>query len=422
MLDIKLIRENPEKVKSSLKKVGDEGSIDKLLSLDEKRRNLLKEVETLRNTRNTVSKEIGTIKDPDERGKKIAGMKTVNDSIKKIENDLEIIENDFKTLMLNIPNIPLPSVPEGKDDSENITMEEKGSKPEFSFAPLPHWEIGEKSGGIDFERGVKISGTRFYILRGEMARLQRALITFMLDVHIKEHGFDEVYTPFMVKEHCMYGTGQLPKFGDNLYRDAEEDFYMIPTAEVPVTNMYAKEILDIDTLPIKHVSYTACFRREKMSAGKETRGIKRGHQFDKVEMVCFVKPEESEAMFEKMVGWAENILEKLELPYRKIQMCAGDLSFTAAAKYDLEVWAAGCSEWLEVSSISNFSDFQARRASIKFKRSKNDKPEFVHTLNGSGVALPRTMIAIIENNQTEDGKIRIPEVLVPYMGGQTVIG
>ena len=421
MLDIKEIRENSDAVKEALKKVGDTDSVDKILEADEKRRTLLGELESLRSTRNTVSKEVGKTKDPEERQKKIAGMKEVNEKIKALEAEAETVEETFRTISLSIPNIPDEAAPLGATEEENVVVGEYGDKPEFPFSPKPHWEIGEDLQGIDFERGAKISGTRFYILKGQFARLQRALITFMLDVHTTENGFSEVYTPFMVREECMYGTGQLPKFGDNLYRDAEEDFCFIPTAEVPVTNMYRDEILESGSLPIKHVAYTACFRREKMSAGKDTRGIKRGHQFDKVEMVAFTKPEDSTAVFEELTAAAESILKKLNLPYRKLDICTGDLSFTAARKYDLEVWAAGCGEWLEVSSISNFKSFQARRAKIRFRPEEGTKPEFVHTLNGSGLALPRIMIAIIENYQQEDGSIRIPEALLPYMGGKSEI-
>jgi seryl-tRNA synthetase len=293
---------------------------------------------------------------------------------------------------------------------------------EFAFEPKAHWDLGVALDIIDFERGVKLSGTRFYLLKGAAARLQRALITWMLDLHIQQHGYIEVYPPYMVKSEIMVGTGNLPKFGDNLYHDAEEDFWWIPTAEAPVTNMYRDEILDGSRLPIKHVAYTACFRREKMSAGRDVRGIKRGHQFDKVEMVKFVTPESSMAELHKLIGDAEDVCRGLGIPHRVVQMCTGDLSFVSAAKYDVEMCAPGCGEWLEVSSCANFMDFQARRANIRFRREPGARPEYVHTLNGSGLALPRTMIAVLENYQQADGSIVVPEVLRPYMGGLTRIG
>jgi len=311
-------------------------------------------------------------------------------------------------------------VPDGKDESENRVVRTEGELPTFDFEPKPHWELGERLGIIDFERGIKISGSRFYVLVGAGARLQRALITFMLDVHTREHGYTEVYVPYMVKRECLVGTGQLPKFGDNLYHDAEEDFWFVPTAEVPVTNLYRDEILPAERLPIKHVAYTACFRREKMSAGRDVRGIKRGHQFDKVELVKFTRPEDSMQELEGLVRDAEDVLRRLEIPYRIVQMCTGDLSFTAAVKYDIEAWAAGCGEWLEVSSCSNFMDFQARRAGIRFKE-EGSKPRFVHTLNGSGLGLPRVLIAVLENYQQPDGSIVIPKALRPYLGGEAVI-
>jgi seryl-tRNA synthetase len=298
-------------------------------------------------------------------------------------------------------------------------VREVGDKRQFSFAPKPHWDLGTELGLIDFERGVKISGSRFYLLRGVGARLQRALISWMIDVH-NEQGYTEVYPPQMVKRDCLVGTGNLPKFGENLYRDAEEDFYWVPTAEVPVTNMYRDEVLDADALPIKHVAYSACFRREKMAHGKDTRGIKRGHQFDKVEMVKFVAPERSLAELDQLVDDAAEILRRLELPYRLVEMVTGDLSFAACKKYDLEAWAPGCNEWLEVSSCSTFGDFQARRAMIRAKSGK-DKPRYVHTLNGSGLALPRTLIAVLENYQRADGSVEVPTVLRPYLGGLEVI-
>ena len=314
-------------------------------------------------------------------------------------------------------------MPVGKDESENVVLREEGRKRSYDFAPKPHWDLGTALDIIDFERGVKISGTRFYVLKGWGARLQRALITLMLDLHTQKHGYVEIYPPYMVRRECLVGTGNLPKFGDNLYRDAVEDFWFIPTAEVPVTNLYRDEIVDGARLPIKHVAFTACFRREQMAAGRDTRGIKRGHQFDKVELVKFVRPETSMDELTALLSDAEDVLKALEIPYRVVQMCTGDLSFSAMAKQDLELWAPGCGEWLEVSSCSNFGDFQARRARIRFKDAgAKEKARFVHTLNGSGLALPRTLIGVLETYQRADGKIDVPAALRPYLGGAEVIG
>ncbi len=422
MLDIKLIREEPETVKAGLEKLFVSTTpVDELVTLDEQRRTVIAEVEALRNQRNTGSKEIGKTKDPAERAEKIAAMQQVNERIGELDVRLNEIESNIQELMLNLPNLPHPSVPVAESEEDNLVTKEWGTKPTFDFEPKPHWEIAEALGIIDFERGIKVSGSRFYMLKGLGARLQRALITWMLDYHLDNHGFTEVYPPYMVKEQTLYGTGQLPKFGDNLYRDAEEDFYWVPTAEVPVTNMYRDEIMPAEQLPVRHVAYTPCFRREKMSAGRDVRGIKRGHQFDKVEMVIFSHPDKSMAELDDLMNAAEDICEALKLPYHRLQMVTGDLSFTAMIKFDIEVWAAGVSEYLEVSSCSNFGDFQARRTNIRYRPAHGAKPEFLHTLNGSGLALPRVMIAILENYQQADGSVRIPDVLVPYMRGLEVI-
>lgn len=422
MLDIKLIREAPETVKDGLRRLfADTSPIDELLAFDEKRRTLIMEVEALRNQRNVGSKEIGKTKDAAERAERIAAMQKVNDRIGALDVELNQVEAAIQTSLLNLPNLPHPSVPTGETDAENVVTKEWGDKRTFDFEPKPHWEIAEALGIIDFERGIKVSGSRFYMLKGLGARLQRALITWMLDFHIDNHGFSEVYPPFMVKESNLYGTGQLPKFGDTMYRDIEEDFYWVPTAEVPVTNMYRDEILANEQLPIRHVAYTPCFRREKMSAGRDVRGIKRGHQFDKVEMVMFTQPDESMAELDRLLRCAEEVCEALGLPYHRLQMVTGDLSFTAMVKYDIEVWSPGVGEYLEVSSCSNFGDFQARRANIRFRPAPNAKPEFVHTLNGSGLALPRVMIAIMETFQQADGSFLIPDVLHPYMRGITAV-
>jgi seryl-tRNA synthetase len=336
--------------------------------------------------------------------------------IDALDAELGPLEGQLHEALLHMPNLPDPSVPVGADERENVVVRQEGALPTFAFAPRAHWDLGPALDIIDFDRGVKLSGSRFYLLKGQGARLQRALISYMLDVHTTRQDYVEVYPPYMVRRECLIGTAQLPKFADNIYFDQEDDLWFISTAEVPVTNMYRDEILNLAQLPVHHVAYTACFRREKMSAGRDTRGIKRGHQFDKVELVKFVEPSTSMDELESLIRDAVAVLEGLKLPYRVVQMCTGDLSFSAAVKYDLEVWAAGCQEWLEVSSCSNFKDFQARRANIRY-RTEGGRPEFVHTLNGSGVALPRTMIAVIENYQTADGHIIVPEVLRPYMGG-----
>jgi seryl-tRNA synthetase len=423
MLDIKLIRTQPDAVRAALETLGDNASsyIDKVLQTDQEGRAIRQRMERMQSELNAVSKEIGR-----RRGRKEdtadaeEKARTLREEIRAEEAGLAPLENRLQELMLQIPNLPDPRVPVGKDDSENTVVRVEGEKPKFDFEPRPHWEIGEELGILDFERGVKISGTRFYILKGDGARLQRAIITWMLDVHTRNHGYEEVYPPYMVLPHCVLGTGQLPKFADTMYHDDRDDFYFVPTAEVPVTNMYRDEILPGERLPVRHVAYTACFRREAMSAGRDVRGIKRGHQFDKVEMVKFVRPEQSDDELFSLLNDAEDIARGLGLTHRVIEMCTGDLSFTAARKFDVEIWAPGCGEWLEVSSCSNFRDFQARRAGIRFKDA-GGKPEFVHTLNGSGLALPRTLIAILETGQRPDGSVSIPEVLRPYMGGQSVI-
>ena len=423
MLDLTYIRDHADEVKDAMAKLYADAPIDTILDLDKQRRAALQQVEALKQQRNVVSKEIGKMKDAAEREAKKAEMRAVGDQIDALDAQVRDVETQLNDLMLRVPNLPDPSVPVGKDDTENIVTRIEGepkTAKDFGFEPKPHWDLGAALGIIDFERGVKVSGTRFYMLVGAGAKLQRALISFMLDVHIKQ-GYTEIYPPYLVKRETLIGTGQLPKFAENQYFDQVDDLWMIPTAEVPVTNMYAGEILDGAKLPINHVAYTACFRREQMSAGRDTRGIKRGHQFDKVEMVKFCTPETSLDELTKLIDNAEDIARLLKIPHRIIQMVTGDLSFTAAVKYDVELWAPGCNEWLEVSSCSNFKDFQARRANIKFKREKGAKAEYVHTLNGSGLALPRVMIAVLENYQQADGSVIVPEVLRPYMGGQEVI-
>jgi seryl-tRNA synthetase len=422
MLDIRLIRERTEFVKSELAKVGFEAAaVDTVLEVDVRRRALITEVETLRAQRAEVSRTIGK-QDPTARAQLVNEMRAVGDRIAALEQDLAAAEAEFARQMFEIPNLPDPSVPVGRDDGDNTVLRAEGEPRQFEFTPRPHWEIGPALAILDFDRGVKISGSRFYVLKGMGARLQRALITWMLDLHVREHGYTEIYPPYLVKKECLYGAGQLPKFADNIYHDAEDDLWMIGTAEIPITNFHRDEILEAGALPLSYVAYTACFRREKMSAGRDVRGIKRGHQFDKVEMYKLVEPSHSAAALEQIVGHAEDVARQLRIPYRVISICTGDLGFVAVKKYDIELWAPGCNEWLEVSSCSNCTDFQARRANIRYRPSPRAnapraKPELVHTLNGSGLALPRVLIAVLENYQQADGSVVIPEVLRPYMGG-----
>ncbi len=418
MLDIKFMREYPDLVQEAMVKLNaPDAPVAEALALDRRRRELLQEVETLRAERKAVSKKIGHTKDPAQRQALIETTRSWGDQLAGLEETLRTVETQFREAMLRIPNLPDPKVPVGKDEHENVVVKTWGERRHFDFPIVPHWELGEELDIIDIRRGVKLSGSRFYVLKGLGARLQRALINWMLDVHIQEHGYVEILPPVLVRSAALVGTGNLPKFAENLYHDAEEDLWLIPTAEVPVTNLYREEILPPDSLPIYHVAYTPCFRREKAAAGKDTRGIKRVHQFDKVEMVKFVEPEQSDAELMRLLDNAEDIARRLQLPYRVVQMCTGDLSFTAAIKYDVELWAPGSEEWLEVSSVSNFKDFQARRANIRYRPAAGAPTRFVHTLNGSGLALPRVMIAILENYQEPDGSVIVPEVLRPYMGG-----
>jgi seryl-tRNA synthetase len=425
MLDIRWMRENRAALAEAMQKLNDPDAPWAIaLELDERRRQILTRVETLRAERNAGSKRVGELfreKKTQEANELKEQMSAIGGEIEALDAELRDVDLAFQDAMLRIPNPPEPDVPVGKDDSENVVVKEWGVKPQLDFAPLPHWELGEKLDIIDFERGVKLSGSRFYLLKGAGARLQRALTDWFLDVHVEEHGYTEIYPPFMVRSECMTGTGNLPKFGDNLYRDAEEDYWLIPTAEVPVTNIHRDEIIDAGRLPIYYAAWSPCFRREKVSAGKDVRGIKRVHQFQKVEMVKFVEPQHGRDELEMLTRDAEVLCERLGLPYRRLAICTGDLSFVASIKYDIEVWAAGSGEWLECSSCSYFRDFQARRANIRYRPAEGEKPEFVHTLNGSGLALPRIIIAILENYQQPDGSVGVPEVLRPYMGGMTVI-
>ena len=384
MLDINLIRDNPDAVRKSLAdRQMEPGPVDDVLALDERRRALILEVEALKAERNSSSKMIGKMKNADERQAKIEAMREVGERIGALDEELRQVQEQLTSIQSGLPNMPDPRVPYGKDDIENLVVRSQGELPRFDFSPKPHWELGTGLNIIDFDRGVKITGSRFYVLSGSGARLQRALIAYMLDLHIRQ-GYTEKYPPFMVKGADSFGAGQLPKFVDNLYRDHEEDLWMVPTAEVPLTGLHMDEILEEAVLPRLYTAYTPCFRREKMSAGRDVRGIKRGHQFDKVEMYIYCKPEDSEAMLHKMVSDAEETCRLLDLPYRVKQLCTGDLGFGASITFDIEVWAAGCQEWLEVSSVSNVTDFQARRANIKYRPAESGRLRYVHTLNGSG--------------------------------------
>ncbi|NPA26317.1 MAG: serine--tRNA ligase [Chloroflexi bacterium] len=421
MLDLNLIRREPELVKEGLRKRGEDPRIvDEILELDRQRRALIQQVEQLRAERNRVSKQIPRIQDQAEREAKIRAMRELGERLKALEAELRQVEERLWERLAWVPNLPADDVPVGKDESDNVVLRQVGELPTFDFTPLPHWELGTRLGIIDFERGVKLSGSRFYVLRGAGARLQRALIQWMLDLH-REQGYLEHYPPFMVRERVVFASGQLPKFRDNLYHDAEEDFWWVPTAEVPLTGLHMDETLSEEQLPLYYTAYTPCFRREKMSAGKDVRGIKRGHQFDKVELYKYTTPETSDDELEKMLADVEETVRLLGLPYRVVLLSTGDLGFAARKTYDIEVWAPGVGEWLEVSSISNVGDFQARRANIRYRPKTGGRPRYVHTLNGSGLGLPRTMIAILETYQQPDGSIIVPEVLRPYMGGMEVI-
>jgi len=412
MLDLRFIRDNPELVRQAVANRQDSAPIDKILKLDGERRQKSQELDDLRRQRKEIARERST--DAVEKGRQL------RDDIKTLEEKLSAIDSQLEDLLLRVPNIPQPSVPVGKSEDDNVVLRTYGELPRFDFTPAPHWKLGEDLGIIDFERGVKLSGTRFYVLKGMGSHLQRALINFMLDLHTREHGYREIYPPFMVRRECLVGSSNLPKFADNLYHDEEDDLWFVPTAEVPLTNMHRDEIIAPGTLPIRYVAYTACFRREKMSAGKDTRGIKRGHQFDKVELYKFTEPESSNEELDKMVADASDVCRRLGLPYRLKQLCTADLGFASTRSYDIEVWAPGCEEWLEVSSCSNCGDFQARRANIRYRPSPEEKPRYVHTLNGSGLALPRIVIAVMENYQQADGSIAVPEVLQPYIGEKVI--
>lgn len=418
MLDLKRIRTNPEEIKKALSNRGEDfdvSVIDEVVSLDEERRKILVEVEALKSKRNQVSAEIPKLKKAGEDVAPImAEMKELGEEIKGHDVKLAEIDEKIQYIMLRIPNIPNPAVPDGESDEDNVEIKRWGEPTKFDFDPKAHWDIGTDLDILDFERGGKIAGSRFTVYKGLGARLERAIISYFLDKHTFENGYTEVLPPYMVNRESMTGTGQLPKFEEDAFKVENNGYFLIPTAEVPVTNMYRNEVLAGADLPIKHVAYSACFRAEAGSAGRDTRGLVRQHQFNKVELVKFCKPEDSYAELDKLVLDAESVLQGLGLPYRIVRICKGDLGFTAALKYDIEVWMPSYNRYVEISSCSNFEDFQARRANIKYRETPKDKPQFVHTLNGSGVAIGRTVAAILENYQQADGSVVIPEVLRPF--------
>jgi len=407
MLDIKFIRENVDVVRQSLTVRNDSAPLDEILALDAERRQKILEQEELHRAKKEAARQ--------SRSESSDSGRELRDRVKAIDDRLRDIDAKLAELLLQIPNMPQPSVPVGKSEDDNVVQRNWGEAPKFDFTPKPHWDLCEKLGIIDFDRGVKLSGTRFYILKGLGARLERALISLMLDMHTREGNYSEIYPPWMVRRDIMTASGNLPKFADNLYHDDIDDMWFVPTAEVPLTSLHAGEILSGDTLPLRYAAYTACFRREKMSAGKDTRGIKRGHQFDKVELYKLTRPEDSEKEHQMMLEDVERVCQRLGLVYRIKLLCTADISFSSSKTYDVEVWAPGCQEWLEVSSCSNCRDFQARRAGIRFRSNPEAKAEYVHTLNGSGLALPRIMIAIMENYQQANGSIKVPEALRDFM-------
>ena len=420
MLSAQFIRENVDRVRSDLAARGADAPIDEILALDEQRRALIGEVEGLRGERNTASKAIGATKDADERAERIAAARGLGERLDGLEAQLREAEANLREALYEVPNILDPSTPPGVDESENVTVKTVGAPREFDFEPRPHWEVGETLDGIDFARGAKMSGSRFFVLRGGIARLHRAMIQWMIDSHV-DAGFVEHYLPYMLTEESLFASGHLPKFRENLYQDTEEDYLFVPTAEAPFANLYRDEILPPEAIPQRLVAHTPCFRREKMSAGRDTRGLKRLHQFEKVEMFVFCEPETSEDELQGMLARACGLAEALEIPYRLLHLCAGDTGFKDAKSFDVELWSPGVEEWLEVSSVSNTLDFQARRANVRYRPSADARPRFPHMLNGSGLGAPRALIAIIENYQQADGSVAVPTVLQPYMGGLTRI-
>ncbi|UQD50640.1 serine--tRNA ligase [Bacillus methanolicus] len=423
MLDLKYLRANFAEVKKLLQHRGEDlTDLGKFEELDKKRRELIVESEQLKSKRNEVSQLVAQLKrEKQDAEHLIKEMREVGEKIKALDDELRTVEESLEKLLLSIPNIPHESVPVGESEDDNVEVRKWGEVPQFDFEVKPHWEIADQLGILDFERAGKVTGSRFVFYKGLGARLERALFNFMLDLHTEEHGYQEVLPPYLVNRASMTGTGQLPKFEEDAFLIESEDYFLIPTAEVPVTNLHRDEILNVDNLPINYAAFSACFRSEAGSAGRDTRGLIRQHQFNKVELVKFVKPEDSYDELEKLTGHAERVLQLLGLPYRVMSMCTGDLGFTAAKKYDIEVWLPSYNTYREISSCSNFEAFQARRANIRFRREPKSKPEYVHTLNGSGLAIGRTVAAILENYQQEDGTVIIPEVLRPYMGNREVI-
>ena len=412
------MRRSLDSVREALERRGEIAPLDAIVALDSERRSLLTELEGLRAERNRVSRELGRM--TDRPAHLVEEMRRTGDRIRGLEERAKEVEASLDTELLALPNLPLPGVPDGTDESANTVVQTWGTPRSYDFTPLPHWELGERLGIIDLTRGAKLSGSRFFTLSGAGARLQRALTSWMLDLHVQEHGYREVYVPYIVRRETMYGSGNLPKFADNLYHDEEDDLWLIPTAEVPLTGLHRDEILEPATLPLYYVAHTPSFRREKAAAGKDTRGIKRVHQFDKVELYKLVTPESSGQELERLLEDAQDVCRRLDIPFRVVRLCAGDMGFPSAESFDLEMWAPGCQEWLEVSSCSNCTDFQARRANIRYRPQAGARPQLVHTLNGSGLALPRVLIAILETYQQADGSIRVPDVLRPYMGLDTI--
>ena len=423
MLDIKRLRAEPEEARRRLGRRDDPEVLDQLdraLELDRRRRDLIADVEELRAIRNETSERIGALKrEGEDASALIEEMRDVKDRIDELDDDLDRVETDLRDTLLGIPNFPHERVPQGGEDAYEV-LEEHGERPSFDFEPRPHWELGEELGILDLERGARLAGSGFPVLRGAGARLQRALAAFMMEIHVAEHGYREVAPPYLVNRGAMTATGHLPKFERDAYRTEPDDLFLVPTAEVPVTNLHGGEILDAGTLPIRYVAHTPCFRREAGSAGRDTRGMLRVHQFDKVELVRLERPEDSEAALEELTRHAETVLERLGLPWRRILLATGDLGFGNAITYDLEVWSAGVGEWLEVSSCSLYGDYQARRAGVRFRPEPGQGPEYAHTLNGSGVALARTIVALLENGQRADGTVALPDALRPYMGRERI--
>ena len=418
MIAIEQVRRDPESVRRAMLSRGEPDPVDELLELDADRRRNRTQADSIRNLRNQANRDIGLARATGQplSTEVTAEMRFLGQQVDQLEAAAQEAEERMRRLLLGLPNIPLPGVPVGGDSDSNPIRRETGRPAELDFPARPHWELGERLGIIDFQRGAKLSGSRFYTTSGAGARLERALISWMLDLHTREHGYTELALPAVVRREVMEGSGNLPKFADNLYHDAEDDLWLIPTAEVPITNLYRDEIIPPGLLPLRYVAQTPCFRREKAAAGRDTRGIKRVHQFNKVEMYQFVAPEESPDALERLLGHAEEVCRRLGFAWRVIELCTGDLGFAAAKTYDIEVWAAGSQEWLEVSSCSNCADFQARRANIRYRAEPGARPQWPHTLNGSGLALPRVIIAILENNQQPDGSVVIPEALRPYTG------